>query len=152
MPLLHMYSTLRSYLLLAKSPIFTIKKLGEGADARLHSITIRSENSARLCNYTSLTSYCEKNNFIQAVYIFCCGSSMYYFGYYVTLFNMDRLHKCSRFHTASGLGFTGTFLSAMTVVSVLVGERWASWKVGDMGKGLGCYQHRYEWGEGSMVL
>ena len=54
---------------------------------------------------------------------------MYYFGYYVTIFNMDRAHKCSRFCTASGLGFAGTLVSAIAMVSVLFG-----WEGGGLGE------------------
>jgi hypothetical protein len=61
---------------------------------------------------------------------------MYYFGYHVTLFNMDRVHKCSRFCTASGMGFAGTLISSMAMVSVLFGEGWREIRilVGKWGK------------------
>ena len=50
-------------------------------------------------------------------YIFSCGSSMYFFGYYVTSINMGQIiNTCSIFYIASSLGFTGTLLSALSMV------------------------------------
>ena len=76
-----------------------------------------------------------KNNFIRAVYIFCCGSSMYYFGYYVTLCSTDRVHGCSRVRAASALGFVGILTSAMSMVSTCKVDKlgleiwWEEWVV-----------------------
>ena len=96
----------------------------------------------KICILTHPKQSIVKNNFLQAVYIFCCGSSMYYFGYYVALFNMDRARECSRFCTASGLGFAGTLLSAMAMVSVL-----GAW--GEAKLHIGKWEHK---GEGVAII
>lgn len=71
---------------------------------------------------TTLDKSFTKNMFLSAIFIFCCGSSMYLFGYFITFYNMDR-GACSVYSkecAASALGFTGTFISAMSMVSSII--------------------------------